>query len=95
MKLDVLDQLRILKICVAYKYRGKLFYQFPNDLEVMQKATPVYKNFSGWRLNTNKIRRYDDLPSAAKNYISAIEELCRARVNIISVGSGRDETLFR
>ena len=95
MKLDVLDQLRTLKICVAYKYKGKLFHQFPNDLEVMQKATPLYKDFSGWRLSTSKIRSYNDLPSAAKSYISVIEELCQAKVNIISVGSGRDETLFR
>jgi adenylosuccinate synthase len=95
MKLDVLDQLDTIKICVAYQYKGKTFHQFPNDLEVMQKAKPVYKDFPGWKLTTAKLSSYDDLPRAAKNYISAIEESCQARVHIVSVGSGRSETLFR
>ncbi len=95
MKLDVLDQMDRLKICVAYTYKGKTFRQFPNDLEVMQNARPVYKEFPGWRLTTSKIRSYEDLPKQAKRYISAIEDLCEARVDIISVGSGREETLFK
>ncbi|MEK7850160.1 MAG: adenylosuccinate synthase [Candidatus Omnitrophota bacterium] len=95
MKLDVLDEMRSLKICVAYKYKGKTFSHFPNDLEVMQKAKPVYKEFPGWKITTSKIRSYKNLPIQAKHYISAIEELCAVKVGIVSVGSGRDETLFR
>ena len=95
MKLDVLDQLGKLKICVAYIYRGKIFRRFPNDLEVMQKAKPLYKEFSGWQLTTSKIRSYDRLPRQAKNYIRAIEDLCQVPVTIISVGSGREETILK
>jgi adenylosuccinate synthase len=95
MKLDVLDSLDRLKICIAYTYKGKTFVQFPNDLEVMQKAKPVYKEFPGWKISTRKITSYEGLPKQAKHYIAAVEDLCGARVDIVSVGSGREETLFR
>ena len=95
MKLDVLDQLERLRMCVAYRYKGKIFNRFPNDLEVMQKAIPVYREFSGWQLTTSNIRSYSRLPQKAKSYIRAIEEHCGVRVGIISVGSWREETLFR
>jgi adenylosuccinate synthase len=95
MKLDVLDQMERLKICIAYTYKGKTFRQFPNDLEVMQKAKAVYKEFPGWKITTREIRSYEELPKQAKNYIAAIEDLCGSRVDIVSVGSGREETLFR
>lgn len=95
MKLDVLDHLKTIKVCVAYVYKGKTFRQFPSDLEVMQKAKPVYKSFPGWKKTTSKIRSYNDLPVQAKDYTRALEDLCGARIDIVSVGSGRDETLFR
>jgi adenylosuccinate synthase len=95
MKLDVLDQLKNIKVCVGYQYKGKTFKVFPNDFEVMQKARPVYKDFSGWNLTTSKIRIYKKLPRSARDYIKAVEDLCEAPIRIISVGSGRDETLFK
>jgi adenylosuccinate synthase len=95
MKMDVLDQLKTLKICVAYKHKGKIFSRFPNDLDVMLQAKPVYKEFSGWRISTSKIRSYDQLPHQAKDYVKAIEECCGVPVNIVSVGSAREETLFK
>lgn len=95
MKLDVLDHMKTIRICVAYKYKGKVFRFFPNDLEVMQKARPVYEVFGGWQKKTAHIRSYKDLPQKAKDYIKAIEGLCRAPVTIVSVGSGREATLFK
>lgn len=95
MKLDVLDQLEKIRICVAYKYKGKVCRRFPHDLEVISRAKPVYKEFSGWKLTTSQIRSYNELPKQAKDYIKAIEELSQARVDIISVGSKREETLFK
>ena len=95
MKLDVLDSLDTIKVCVAYRYKGKMFKKFPNDSEVMQKAKPVYRQFSGWKLTTSKIRSYKQLPTKAKNYIEAIEDLCGVSVHIISIGSSREETLFK
>ncbi len=95
MKLDVLDQLETIKVCVAYIYKGKTVRRFPSDLEFVKNAKPVYKDFRGWKINISKIRSYKDLPKATKGYISAIEDLCGAPASIVSVGSGRDETLFR
>ncbi len=95
MKLDVLDHLDKIKVCVAYKYKGRIFKQFPNDLEAMQKAKPIYKQFSGWKLTTAKIRSYSRLPRQARDYIEGIEDLCKAPVKIVSVGSSREETLFK
>lgn len=95
MKLDVLDELDVIKICIGYKYKGKIFKQFPNDFDVMQKAKPVYKEFCGWKLNTGKIRSYKQLPLKAKVYLDAIEDLCKTPIQIVSVGSGREETLFK
>lgn len=95
MKLDVLDQLEAVKVCVAYSYKGKTVKQFPNDLEFVRRAKPVYKEFPGWKINISKIRSYEQLPSQARDYISAVEDLCAAPVHIVSVGSGREETLFR
>lgn len=94
-KLDVLDGLSAIKVCVAYRYKGKTVKHFPNDLEFVKGAKPVYREFPGWKITTSKIRSYRALPSQAKDYIAAIEDLCGARVSIVSVGSGRDETLFR
>lgn len=95
MKLDVLDSLAAIKVCVAYRYKGKTVKYFPNDLEFIKGAKPVYKEFRGWKINTSKIRSYKALPRQAKDYIRAVEDLAGARVSIVSVGSGRDETLFR
>jgi len=95
MKLDVLDHMKTIRICVAYKYKGKVFRFFPNDLEVMQKARPVYEVFSGWQKNTAHVRSYKGLPQKARDYIGAVEDLCRAPVAIVSVGSGREATLFK
>jgi len=75
MKLDVLDQLETIKVCTAYSFKGKLFKNFPSDLEAVKNAKPVYKDFKGWKLNISGIRAYKDLPSKAKDYIAAIEDL--------------------
>lgn len=95
MKLDVLDQLDTIKICTAYQYKGKKFREFPHDLEVIQNAKPLFREFSGWKLNTSPIRSYGKLPRQAKDYISAIEDLSSVPIEIVSVGSGRDETIFK
>jgi adenylosuccinate synthase len=95
MKLDVLDSMPSIDVCVSYKYKGKVFRGFPGDLEVMQKAKPVYETFPGWKVTTSQIRSYKDLPKQAKNYVCALEDMCGAKISIVSVGSGREETLFR
>ncbi|MBI5145505.1 MAG: adenylosuccinate synthase [Candidatus Omnitrophica bacterium] len=95
MKLDVLDGLQTLKICTAYKYKGKLFRSFPYDLEVLRNGRPLYKEMSGWRQGLKQPRHYQDLPSNAKKYLAQIEDILKVKISIISVGSSREETIFK
>jgi len=93
-KIDVLDGLKTLKIATAYKYKGKIFREFPSDFEVLTNACPIYKETRGWPETVNNINCYKDLPANAKNYISILEDLLETKVTIISVGSSRAETIF-
>ena len=93
-KLDILDGLKTIRICTAYKYKGKLFREFPYELEVLKNAKPVYKEISGWQETINNLRRYQDLPLNAKNYLSCLQDMLKAKVSMVSVGSSRKETIF-
>jgi len=93
-KLDVLSGLKSVELAVAYKYKGKIFKQFPCDFEVLTKSEPVYKKVKGWKENITNVNSYKDLPASVKNYVSVLEDVCGAKVSIVSVGSGREETIF-
>jgi adenylosuccinate synthase len=93
-KLDVLDGLKSVKIALAYKYKGKIFREFPADLEVLSRAVPVYKEVPGWSKPVKGVSRYKDLPLQAKNYIARLEDLAGAKISLISVGSSREETIL-
>lgn len=95
MKMDVLDDLEKIKICVGYKFKGKLFKTFPMDFEVLSKAEPVYETVPGWQTSTSGIRQFKKLPVNAQRYIKRLEELLKVKVEIISVGSKRDEIIYR
>ncbi|MCA9398472.1 MAG: adenylosuccinate synthetase, partial [Candidatus Omnitrophica bacterium] len=95
MKLDVLDNLEEVKVCVAYKYKGKTYKTFPEDLEVITKAEPVYETLPGWKDSTRGVRDFKKLPKNAKAYIKRLEELLKVRVKYISVGTKRDEIIVR
>ncbi len=92
-KLDVLDSLAEIKIGVAYKYRGKLINSFPSELQILENCEPVYEVFPGWLTSTRGIRKFDDLPQNAQSYLTAIADLTKTSFEIISVGSGREETI--
>jgi adenylosuccinate synthase len=93
MKLDVLDDLKTIKVCTAYKYKGKVFKEFPKDLEAWEKALPVYEELSGWGQSTCGIRDYKKLPKNARIYLERLEKLLKTRIKFISVGSKRDELI--
>jgi adenylosuccinate synthase len=93
-KLDVLDGLKNISICVGYKYRGKLFKEFSYDLEVLEKAKPVYRTLPGWMSSVKGIKNYRDLPANAKAYLSFLEDILRTKISMVSVGSSREETIF-
>jgi len=94
MKLDVLDGLKSIKICTAYKYKGKMFKTFPYDLEVLKKAKPVYKEMPGWSQAVNNLMHYKELPFRAKAYLSRLQDILNTRISMISVGSSRNATIF-
>jgi len=94
MKLDVLDDLAKINVCVGYKYKGKIFRDYPYDIEVLEKAKPLYKEFPGWRQSINSIRDYAKLPAQARNYLSWISQELKTKISLVSVGSHRQQTIF-
>jgi adenylosuccinate synthase len=94
MKLDVLDGLKSISVCTAYKYKGKILKEFPYDLEVLKAVRPVYKQFPGWSGSVAGARQSSDLPANAKKYLSWLEDSLKTKIKVISVGSSREETIF-
>ncbi|MBN1493739.1 MAG: adenylosuccinate synthase [Candidatus Omnitrophica bacterium] len=93
-KLDVLDTLPSIKVCVGYKYKGKILKDYPIDTGVLDHITPVYKTVPGWRQTTSQIKRYGDLPLNAKKYLRMLESLVGAKIKMVSVGSKRSQTIM-
>lgn len=94
-KLDILDHIERIKICVAYRYKGEILDGFPKDLLQLQEVEPVYEEIEGWLRNTKGIRDYDGLPDNARRYIRLIEETLKVRVDLISTGEKRNELIVR
>ncbi len=92
-KLDVLDELETIKICVAYKLDGKEVNVPPVGADGFEKCEPVYIELPGWQQSTVGTLSYADLPENARAYLKKIEELCGAPVDVISTGPDRAETL--
>jgi adenylosuccinate synthase len=93
-KLDVLGELDELQICIAYELNGERIDDVPANLNRLAACKPVYETVPGWRGDIRDIRRYEDLPEAARNYLTRIEALTGVRIQIVSVGPGRDETII-
>ena len=93
MKLDVLDSLKEVSVCTAYKYKGTRIKIFPHDAEVISNVIPVYTKVPGWPGPLNTVRRYKDLPVQARNYLALLQDLLCARISIVSIGSSREETI--
>ena len=93
-KLDVLGGLKSLKICTGYEYKGDIIHDFPASIKILEACKPVLETLPGWSEDISDVRKIDDLPKNAKNYLSRIEELTETPINIISVGPGRDETIM-
>jgi len=94
-KLDILDSIREIEICVGYKYKSEILTEFPVDMNVLIQCTPVYESFKGWMEPISHITDYNALPMVAKDYIQRLEDLCEINFSIISVGPGRENTIFR
>ena len=92
-KMDILDGLEKIKLCVGYKYDGKVYDTFTTDLDVLKKCEPIYEEMPGWKESTVGIKEFDRLPSNAKSYIKKIEYLLKTPIQIISTGPKRDEII--
>ena len=93
-KLDVLDELDEIKICIAYELNGKKIDYLPAAVEDQLKIKPIYKIFHGWKTSTNGIKDMDALPENAKKYIHAVEEFIGAKVSSVSTSPERDDTIL-
>jgi adenylosuccinate synthase len=93
-KLDVLDGLKELKICRAYKLNGKEIDYFPAGQLAQASVEPIYDTFSGWSESTRGVRRWADLPSLAIKYIRRIEEMIECPVILLSTSPERDDTIL-
>ena len=92
-KLDVLDGCKEVRLCTGYRYGGVIYKDMPADLEALTNCVPVYQRMKGWTTSTTGATRYKQLPVEAKRYLSRIEELADCRIDMISTGSRRAETI--
>lgn len=92
-KLDILDQLSEIKICVAYDLNGKQCNSLPSLASDLQQVKPIYETMAGWQSPTADITRYDLLPKNAQKYLKRLESLCHTPLSMVSVGPERERTL--
>ncbi|HEY0973995.1 MAG TPA: adenylosuccinate synthase [Solimonas sp.] len=92
-KLDVLDEMDVLRICTGYKVDGKPVEVPPVGAEAFAKVEAIYEDLPGWKSNTFGVTRYEDLPPAARAYLKRIEEVTGAEVALISTGPDREHTI--
>ena len=93
-KLDVLDELAEIPVCVAYKINGKQTEEIPAEASGWDKIECVYQKLPGWNTPTKGITEFAKLPEAAKRYLAFVEKESAARIGMISTGPGREETIF-
>ena len=93
-KIDVLDGLKELKVCVGYRINGREYHYLPAAMRAQAAAEPIYESFAGWSASTRGARSYAELPAEAVKYIRRVEELIEAPVTLLSTGPERDDTIM-
>ena len=92
-RLDILDKLPKIQMCVGYVRNGEVVKGMPASLKELALVEPVYEEFEGWQTTTCGIRKYEDLPEQAKTYLARLAEVAGVPVGIVSIGPGRDQTM--
>lgn len=92
-KLDVLDGMDELKVCVGYEIDGRRYDHLPSQSRLQERAQPIYETFEGWQQSTQGARSWVELPATAVKYIRRIEELIEAPVTLLSTSPSRDDTI--
>ena len=93
-KLDVLDELDEIKLCIAYEINGKKFDYLPASVDDQFIAKPIYKSFKGWKSSTVGIKKFEELPENAKYYIKELEKFIETRISSISTSPERNDTIL-
>jgi adenylosuccinate synthase len=92
-KMDVLDELEEIPICVGYELDGKVSDEIPADVQGLERIKPVYTTLKGWRSSTEGISEFDRLPKAAQEYLRFQERESGAKIGMVSTGPDRDQTM--
>lgn len=92
-KLDVLDSIETIRICVNYNCDGETIEEMPASLSQLERCEPVYEEFPGWGSMTEDVTAYSDLPKAARMYLERIEALTETPIQYVSVGARRDQII--
>jgi adenylosuccinate synthase len=92
-KLDVLDGVQTLRLCVGYKVDGKFIDILPVGADALDGCEPVYEDMPGWSGSTIGVKRYEELPLQARKYLERMGEICEVPVDMVSTGPDRDETI--
>ncbi|MBV8883199.1 MAG: adenylosuccinate synthase [Chroococcidiopsidaceae cyanobacterium CP_BM_RX_35] len=93
-KLDVLDELAEINVCVAYEIDGQRCEDFPSNARRFARCRPIYKSMPGWQQSTVHCRSLEDLPQEALNYLKFLAELMKVPIAIVSLGASRDQTII-
>ena len=92
-KLDVLDELKSIKVCTSYETPNGILEEFPLDLDVFSEAKPIYDELPGWECDISNLTNFDDLPLNAKSYVKYISNVLGVHISLVSVGSKRKQTI--
>lgn len=92
-KLDILDELDTIKICTAYQYQDQIFEIPPTDPQVLAHCKPIYEEIVGWKASTHGVTDYNQLPTAARDYIARIAQLINTPIVMLSTGPERDQII--
>ncbi len=90
-KLDVLDTLDEIKVCVAYEADGLRYEYPPYHQSVLHDVTPVYETLPGWQTDLSSFTTFDQLPAAARSYVAFVQELIGVKISVVGVGPGREQ----
>jgi adenylosuccinate synthase len=94
-KMDVLTGIGPIKICVGYKLDGETIGYPPESTQLLAKCKPIYEDVPGWDEEISDIEQYEDLPENARSYVEKLEDLLGVDISAVSVGPGREQTIFR
>lgn len=92
-KIDVLDAMEKINVCVAYQCHGKILEDLPLDLHLLNECEPVYETIEGWMSSTVGMKKWEQLPPKARHYIAYLEKLCGVPIKMISTGPDREQII--